>query len=194
MSIVVEQSGPKTVHELDSTSRRYHELSEQWDDVKIEVISGRIVVRELPTDDHNNVFFQLFRLLMTVAVERGWKLWPDINLFLGAQSDHYRPDLTVVPREPRMWGNDHVHGDNTLLVVEIVSERSKDDDHTVKPRGCAAGKVPLYMVIDTFDAKVRLLSHPGADGYARQTEVKLGEKLELPEPWNITLDTGELTD
>jgi hypothetical protein len=54
--------------------------------------------------------------------------------------------------------------------------------------------VPLYMVIDTFDGEVRLLSHPGDDGYAQQVKVKLGEKLELPQPWNITLDTRELTD
>jgi len=43
-----------------------------------------------------------------------------------------------------------------------------------------------------FAAKARLLSRPGDDGYDHEVEVKLGEPLELPGPWSLTLDTSRL--
>jgi hypothetical protein len=74
-----------------------------------------------------------------------------------------------------------------------VSRSSAHDDHETKPRGCALGGVPLYLVIDAFTSKIRLLSRPGDDGYDHEVEVKLGEPLDLPDPWNLTLDTSRLT-
>jgi hypothetical protein len=62
---------------------------------------------------------------------------------LGPQPGRYRPDVLVVPPDPGIWGADHVHGKDTLLVVEVVSKSSAHDDHEVKPHGCAHGKVPL---------------------------------------------------
>jgi Uma2 family endonuclease len=176
-------------HELE---QRFRELTEKWPDRKVEVIAGRIVVRELTTGDHDDIVFHLIRLLMGVVTERGWKFWFNVALFLGSQRDRYRPDLTVVPAKPRMWDADNVHGEDTLLVVEVVSPSSQHDDHVVKPRECALGKVPLHLVVDTFAGRARLLSRPGDEGYAHKIEVKLGEPLELPEPWNFSLDTGEL--
>jgi hypothetical protein len=64
---------------------------------------------------------------------------------------------------------------------------------TRSSRGDARGGVPLYLVIDTFAGRVRLLSRPGEKGYGRQVEVRLGEPLELPDPWSLTLDTSVLT-
>jgi Uma2 family endonuclease len=176
-------------HELEQSLR---ELAEKWPDRKVELIAGRIVVRELTSGAHNRIVFRLMRLLMAIASERGWDLWPHIYLFLGSQRDRYIPDLAAVPAEPQMWGSDSVYGEDTLLVAEIVSPSSQHDDNVVKPRECALGKVPLYLVIDTFAGKARLLSRPGDDGYAKEVAVKLGEPLDLPDPWSYSLDTGEL--
>ncbi|MET8143157.1 Uma2 family endonuclease [Sphaerisporangium sp. NPDC005288] len=159
---------------------------------KLEIIHGRIVVREMPTGEHNDIVFLLLSQLLAVAVERGWKIWNDIAIFLGPQMDRYRPDLTVVPANPPMWGSDQVHGYASLLAVEVVSKSSVHDDHVTKPKNCAAGGVPLLLVIDGFERKARLFSRPAPDGYEQQTEVTLGAPLELPEPWGFTLDTGKL--
>lgn len=124
---------------------------------------------------------------------QGWRIWNDITLFLGPQRDRYRPDLTVVPAEPKMWAKDHIHADQVLLVVEVVSESSVTDDHQVKPRRYAAGGVPLCLVVDVFARKVRLLSQPSDGGYQQETDVVLGRPIDLPEPWKLTLDTAALT-
>jgi Uma2 family endonuclease len=193
MATVLEKPIDVERDEHADLERRYRELSDRWPDRRVEVVNGRIVVRELTTGDHAEVVFRLLLQLMQVITERGWKYWPDVALFLGPQEERYRPDLLVVPSTPRMWGDDHVYGNATLLVVEVVSKSSRHDDHVIKPRGCAAGKVPLYLVVDTFAGKVRLFSRPGEQGYAERVEVAFGEKLELPDPWNTAIDTGRLT-
>ncbi|WP_433182523.1 Uma2 family endonuclease [Actinoallomurus sp. CA-150999] len=175
------------------TLHYYRELGERWPDRKIEIIGGRIVVREGPTIDHAEVIFQLLLQLMPFVAERAWEIWQDVALFLGPQVDRYRPDLLVVPPDPPKWGDDHVFGNATHLVVEVVSKSSVRDDHEIKPRTCARGGVPLYLVVDAFAGKARLLSRPGKDGYGHEVDVKLGEPLDLPAPWELTLDTAPLT-
>ncbi|MCO5993242.1 Uma2 family endonuclease [Actinoallomurus rhizosphaericola] len=161
---------------------------------RVELVNGRIVVNPVPTGEHNRIVYQLLLQLLAVVQGQGWQIWNDITLFLGPQRDRYRPDLTVVPAEPKMWAKDHVHGDQVLLVVEVVSASSVTDDHDVKPRQYAAGGVPLCLVVDVFTRKVRLLSQPGPDGYEQETDVALGRPLDLPEPWKLTIDTAALAE
>ncbi|MFF5208799.1 Uma2 family endonuclease [Streptosporangium sp. NPDC000396] len=178
----------------DDLGGRLSEMCERWPDRRVELINGRIVVRELPTGTHNDIVFWILTQLLSTVTERGWKIWNDIKLHLGPQSDRYRPDLTVVPPNPRMWGEDETYGDTTLLVVEVVSSSSINDDHVVKPRNCALAGVPLYLVIDTFEEQIRLLSDPSKTGYSREVIVKFGALLDLPAPWNLTIDTGKLIE
>jgi Uma2 family endonuclease len=193
MSVVLEKPGDAGTAEGPSLEERYQQLSDEWPDRKVEIIDDRIVVREVPTTDHARLIFRLLLQLIPLMTERGWEAWNDVALFLGPQLGRYRPDVLVVPPDPGLWGNDHVFGKDTLLVVEVVSKSSGHDDHEVKPRGCALGKVPLYLVVDTFAERVRLLSRPGEKGYDHEVEVRLGEPLELPAPWSLTLDTAALT-
>ncbi|MGI5226538.1 Uma2 family endonuclease [Actinoallomurus sp. CA-142502] len=192
MSIVLETPTDAETGEGPSLEERYQQLSDQWPDRKVEIVDDRIVVREVPTTQHAKLIFRLLLQLIPVMTERGWEAWNDVALFLGPQLGRYRPDVLVVPPDPGLWGEDHVFGKDTLLVAEVVSKSSAHDDHEVKPRGCARGKVPLYLVIDTFAGRVRLLSRPGDKGYDHEVEVRLGEPLELPAPWSLTLDTAVL--
>ena len=169
MSTVLETPMDAETGEPASLEERYQQLSDRWPHHKVELIDDRIVVREVPTTDHAKLIFRLLLQLIPVMTERGWEAWNDIALFLGPQLGRYRPDILVVPPEPALWGKDHVFGEDTLLVGEVVSKSSGHDDHEVKPRGCAAGKVPLYLVVDTFAGRVRLLSRPGRRGTPRRS-------------------------
>jgi Uma2 family endonuclease len=176
---------------------RYGELSALWPKERVEIIRDRIVVSPVPTWSHQMIIEALLDLLLDVIRKHGWKRAQNISLFLGAQRDRYKPDLIVVPSsDPPLWGRDHVYGDATVLVVEVVSESSVDDDHIVKPKTYAAAGVPLCMVIDCFAGTVRVLSKPNAqlERYELQHEVPIGKAIELPEPWELTLETGKLTE
>ena len=100
MSTVLEKPIALEPDKPAGQEHRYRELSDQWPDHRVELIDGRIVVRELPTIDHARTVFWLLRLLMAVVADRGWEVLPEISLFLGPQYDRYRPDLTFVPADP----------------------------------------------------------------------------------------------
>jgi Uma2 family endonuclease len=174
----------------------YRQLCELRPKDRVEIINSRVVVTPVSTWVHERIIARLLRLLLAVIDERGWEFSTNISLFLGTQRDRYKPDLTVSPAEPPLWGDDHIHGDATFLAVEVVSMSSVDDDHRVKPKTYAAAGVPLCLVIDCFAQTVRLLSEPNAktERYEQQHEVALGKTIELPEPWNVSLDTGKLSD
>lgn len=171
---------------------RYREICGLCEERRVEIVDGRIVIKEMPTFDHNQVIFRLLLQIMTFVAEHEWIMCNDITVFLGAQLDRYRPDITVVPAKPRMWDAENVYGEETLLVVEVVSPSSQKDDHDIKPRNCAFAGVPLYLVIDTYLGQARLLSHPCETGYADEVVVTLGDSIRLPEPWNLEIDTGRL--
>lgn len=172
----------------------YRQACDQFPNHRVELVDGRIVVNRVPTGDHNDVVSFLILLIAATVAERGWRIWTNITYFLGSQEERYIPDLAIVPKERRMWGDDHVHGDSTLLAVEVVSPSSVNDDYVIKPANYARGGVPLYLLIDPIKGIARLYSLPSEKGYRQQNEVPLGDPLDLPEPWKLTIDTGKLLD
>jgi Uma2 family endonuclease len=185
---------PNPVDAYAELVHTWEHLSRQLRGHRVEIVNERIVISPVPGPKHNQIFALLYALLAPLAAQRGWWLWPDISLFLGPQKDRYRPDLTVVPADPPLWGDNEVHGDGVLLAVEIVSPSSHHDDHNVKPLHLAAYGVPLYLVIDIIHGAARLMSDPSEQGYRTETKVPLGEPLALPEPFGVTLETGRLLD
>jgi Uma2 family endonuclease len=197
MATVLAQSAPPTPRDRRSELEdRYRQAAELWPRDRVEIINDRVVMSPMPTWVHERIISRLLSLLMAIVDERDWVISSNISLFFGAQRDRYKPDLTVAPADPPLRGRDHIHGDATVLVVEVVSDSSVHDDHKVKPTGYAAAGVPLCMVIDCFAGTVRLLSQPNAqtERYELQHEVPIGKAVELPEPWSLTIDTGKLAD
>jgi Uma2 family endonuclease len=109
----------------------------------------------------------------------------------------YEPDLAVVPKRvlraadaaSEAW----LECDELLLVVEITSKHNADVDRTWKRKGYAAGGVPLYLLVDRWSrpAAMTLLSEPDGGDYRKAVKVPFGERLLLPEPFGVEIDTSE---
>lgn len=194
MGLLMERSIAYQITDQEELERLYLELVDRFEKHRIEIISGRIVVREMPTIAHADVVYHLMAQLIPFSMEKGWRVYPEAKLLLHIQADRFEPDLIVVPPNPPLWDPSHVYANATLLVAEVVSPSSVHDDHVVKPRACALAGVPLYLVIDTFANRFRLLSRPGPEGYADEITESLGKPLELPAPWDLTIDTGKLVE
>ncbi|NUP01244.1 MAG: Uma2 family endonuclease [Nonomuraea sp.] len=173
---------------------RYRIVRELFPEFRIETVRGRIVVNEPGTWQHNSILSRtLFHLAPAVA-ERGWEIWPNITVYLGPGDDLYVPDLAVVPHGPRLHEEHAVHGDSTILLVDVASVATTYDVYFVKPRSYALGGVPLYLVVDPFQWRVTLFSGPGGARYRTEATVTLGEPLPLPAPWDLAVDTAALTE
>ncbi len=170
----------------------WRQLCDELPDHRVEIISERIVISPVPGPPHNSAVFRLNAILTPIALERGWEVWPDIPLFLGPHLDRFRPDLTVVPPEPPLWGENEIYGHAALMVVEVVSASSHQDDHLVKPQVYGRCGIPLCLVVDPFDKVFRLFSTPTSEGYRDDNKIAFGDPLVLPNPFGLTLDTAKL--
>ncbi|NUP02880.1 MAG: Uma2 family endonuclease [Nonomuraea sp.] len=173
---------------------RYRIVRDLFPEFRIETVRGRIVVNEPGTWQHNTILSRALFHLAPAVSGRGWEIWPNITVYLGPDDDLYVPDLAVVPSGPRLHEEHAVHGDSTILLVDVVSVATTYDVYFVKPRSYARGGVPLYLVVDPFQRRVTLFSGPGGARYRTEAAVALGEPLVLPDPWNLTVDTATLTE
>lgn len=162
---------------------------------RAEIIEGRLVVSPTPVLWHQLACRWLDAQLSVVCEPKGWL--PDRNgeIELPATRDLIEPDLLVLRDAgalPRLESTRPL--DRVLLVAEVVSASSIRDDREVKLLACARAGVPLYLLIDRFTdpLTVTVQSGPGEDGYARTDVAVHGEKLRIPAPFDLTLDTSSL--
>jgi Uma2 family endonuclease len=160
-----------------------------------EIIEGLLIVSPLAVRWHGMVCQTLRRGLQELCDESGWYASLASEIELPQNRDRIQPDLVVFRDEDSLPLMDNVMPlDQVLLVAEVVSVSSIRIDREVKPRLCALAGVPLYLLVDRFTdpLSVTLYSEPGDEGYATITTVGTGEKLQLPDPFGITLDTSTL--
>lgn len=161
-----------------------------------EIIDGKLVVSPTPVFWHELVCIWLDDQFRDACRAKGWVIDRAGEIKLPPTSDLIEPDLMILRDpdalpllEPTTRSLDHV-----MLVAEVISRSSIREDREVKPHACALAGVPLYLLVDRFTTSttVSLFSEPGENGYARIDPVNVGEKLQIPGPFDVTLDTASL--
>lgn len=162
---------------------------------KAEIIEGRLVVSPVPVIWHQRVCRWLDLQLSVVCEPRGWLPDRDGEIELPPTRDLIQPDLMVIRDEADLPALESTRPlDHVLLVAEVVSPSSVRDDREVKPLACARAGVPFYLLVDRFTdpLTVTLRREPRAGGYAKADVVVHGEKLRIPVPFDVVLDTSSL--
>lgn len=162
--------------------------------VRVELLDGKIIMTGAPATGHNWVVYRLVRALVDVADRNGWGLLQTEAIHIPPTRERPQPDLVIAPEDAPEYDDHELYGHGVILVVEVVSPGSRHDDHDYKAGIYARGEVPRYLVIDpTADIPTATLhSDPTESGYTTAIRVPLGKPLTLPEPLDITLDTGVL--
>lgn len=115
------------------------------------------------------------------------------NLDLPGSSNWYIPDIAVVPAA-QAKGATALLPEDTLLIVEVTSESNRETGRVVKRKRYAEYNAPLYLVVDRQEQSIILYSEPGRLGYTRADGPHpFGTRLRLPDPFNLELDTTDLT-
>lgn len=162
---------------------------------RAEIIEGRLVVSPVPVVWHEMACVWLDDQLRDFCRAKGWFVDRGSEIELPPTQDLIEPDLVVLRDAATLPKLTSVRPlDRVILVAEMVSASSIKTDREVKPRACAIAGVPFYLLVDRFadPLSVTLHSGPGDKGYATTTRVGAGDKLQLPDPFGITLDTSAL--
>lgn len=194
MSLTMTETFPAT-----GMSRWDHALS-TWKELDVpdgwraEIVDDNgVLLVAPPSDPHNFIVVRLTRALNGVLPD-DWDVYQTLGIQIPAIERLYVPDLVVMPEsvvlDPGQTPNP---ADEAELVVEIVSKSSMDIDRKKKLWGYAHAPVPLYLLVDAWDEtgpSVTLYEQPGNGRYNHATTVDFGEKIRLPEPFDLEIDTS----
>lgn len=194
---MVVATAPRMVHTVAQTPQREPTLQEIHESLdlpghRVEILGGRIIVSPSPLVTHGRIVVWLIEALSQACVANKWDRLPQTTVDLVATDERIVPDLLVYPGDQADDDRWMVPADGAVLVVEIVSPSSTGDDYGRKRESCAKNGIPMYLIVDPYDATLTLCSEPAADGYRLVHAVDVGDKLGLPEPFGLTLDTAAM--
>ena len=177
----------------DAIRRAFDALPEE---TRAEIVDGEIIVSPSPINRHQLIVMYLNGLLVR-AIPEDWLVDTSGGVTLESGWNEFRPDLQVAPRGA--WPRDGRGPSVTevKLVVEVTSpgKRNLIRDRETKYAAYARAGIPLYLLVDRYDAgghsTLYWNPNPGKEEYQHRHSVPFGEKLTLPEPFGVDVDTAE---
>lgn len=194
---------PQPIEEYEPEAPTIDESWEIWEiwqrtpsypGYQVEIINGSVVVSPRGNIRHADINYFLHDAFVDIARKNGWRLWHELTVHLESNRDRIEPDLVIAAPDAPRFGDGEVFGRGVLLVAEVTSRGNAARDRFGKPRSYALSGVPLYLLVDPVEepASVTLFSDPDEEGYQTIDRVISGEKLRLPEPFDMALDTAML--
>ncbi|MFG2588295.1 Uma2 family endonuclease [Streptomyces sp. NPDC048438] len=187
-----------------SEGRPWEYLLRTWQELDVpegwraEIDEGQIVLVPPPHAHHNGIA-EVVQSLLYRGLPGGLGIYQTLGVHVAPLDKLYVPDLVVMPRELIAAADpetsEPMDASEALLIVEITSKGNAREDRTKKYRAYARAGVPMYLLIDRFDtrgATATLFTEPNEDGtYKHSDAVPFGKPLPLPEPFGVTLLTGD---
>ena len=169
---------------------KYFEELEPPEGVRVELLRGEIVMMASPDLVHNMIVEDV----LDQIPRKRWSRLQTQDIDIPDEASEPVPDLVVLERAARPASGSLLPSSLVSMVVEVVSRTSIQRDYEIKRSIYAAGKVPVYLIVDPIMAQCVLLTRPvgrrdDAD-YQRQQVTKFGAPLPLEE-LGLELDTTE---
>lgn len=160
--------------------------------VTLEFLGGRLGVKRAPDGDRSTVVAWLARRCMQSR--------PELDLYQGTglrveahQEGRAKPDAVLAPEAHFAGCGEWADPAGALLVVEVTSYDADTDRRSRHEKPAAYGQsgIPLYLLIDRDSCTLTVHSSPdrAVGGYRAIHTAKFGEKVLLPDPVGIELDT-----
>ncbi|MFJ2739430.1 Uma2 family endonuclease [Streptomyces sp. NPDC087440] len=195
MTVMAERTSGMTVEEFEEVARGAAAAS---DAVRFEFIDGRTREKKVPDGDHNEIVEWLRAICM--QHKPGWALFGSDQ---GLKVEKYRngrarPDGILAPRKSFAGQGEWGDPAPAVMVVEVTSYDSDTDqrDRVEKPPAYATAGIPVYLLIDRDSCEVIVFTKPDGElgNYTDTHRVAFGQKITIPEPVSIELDTEELKE
>jgi Uma2 family endonuclease len=160
---------------------------------RVELIEGEIHVTPPANGEREEMVSEVTWQVAQRPKEQRLRTYTGIGLFLpGASlSGKIEPDVVIAPKGSFADQLEYHDPSSVLLVGEVTSNSTADNDRNKKIRGCARAGIPVYLLIDREAGTATLCTEPSGEDYASKVPYKLSETIPLPDPLGFDLDTSE---
>ncbi|MEU9991982.1 Uma2 family endonuclease [Streptomyces sp. NPDC048045] len=147
---------------------------------KAELIRGEIVMMAWPDKVHNRIV----QFVQDQIPSDRWERLQTQDVAIPGEDSEPQPDLLVMEIGADDSPGRLVPAPAVTMLVEVVSRTSVHRDYVEKRSIYAAGAVPVYLIIDPFEAKCLVLTEPVGTGltadYQTKRTRKFGDPVQLP--------------
>lgn len=160
---------------------------------RVELIEGEIHVAPPANGEHEEIVTEVVHQVAKGHPNASLRVYTGLGLAVpdASVTGKVIPDLVIAPKGSFQDG-EHYHDPSAVLLVgEVTSYSTAENDHTRKLRGYARAGIPLYLLIDRKARQATVFAQPSEDRYTWQQTVSVEQKLSLPEPLAFDLDTSE---
>ncbi|KAK1186163.1 Uma2 family endonuclease [Streptomyces sp. NBS 14/10] len=160
---------------------------------RVELIEGKIHVVPPANGEHEEIVTEVVDQVVSRRTDKELRTLTGIGLFVPGVSPTGKviPDLVIAPKGSFSDRLEYHDPAPVLLVGEVTSGSTAENDRGPKLRGYAQAGIPCYLLIDRERGHVVVHTEPSGQRYARRTEVEIGKTVALPYPFEFELDTGE---
>ncbi len=168
-------------------------------DRSYELVNGELILMSLGTGKHGAIIKCLERTLETEITNqnRDWVVLPGLVGVRSPRSGKWDtcriPDLMVIPLEQWQTLETPViefTEPPPILVVEIVSESTKNTDYRAKRSEYSILDIPEYWIVDSLLAKITILTLD--DGWYEPAEFQGDDLIQSPTFPNLQLSVDRL--
>ncbi|MEV5982035.1 Uma2 family endonuclease [Streptomyces sp. NPDC052114] len=157
---------------------------------RVELIEGEIHVTPPANGEHEEIVSEMTGQVRDHRKDLG--RYTGIGLCVPGASvgGQVEPDLVLAPKGS--FDNEEKYHDASpvLLVAEVTSRSTGDNDRHKKVLGYARAGIPVHLLIDRQAGLVVLHTEPEGEEYGRQETFKLSKVVPLPEPLGFEIDTS----
>ncbi|GGO71079.1 Uma2 family endonuclease [Nonomuraea cavernae] len=184
---------PSNDKRLPETARELFDALPELPGFRADVIEGNLIVSLVGTPEHADCAMALYRVLIPVMDEHGWKgRAGNVDVCVEGPREPVEPDFVLAPPDCPRWGERELRSSGLIMVAEVVSAGSALRDRVEKPPLYATGGVPIYLLIDLLaePPSVTVHSEPRDGAYLARATVPVGSPLRLPSPIDVELGTS----
>jgi Uma2 family endonuclease len=160
---------------------------------RVELIEGDIHVTPPANGEHEEIVSETVDQVARRRRDPNLRSYTGIGLRVpgASQSGKVEPDLLLAPKGS--FADEETYHDPApaLLVAEVTSPSTGDNDRRKKILGYARAGIPVYLLIDRESGKVVVHAQPEGDKYTSTVAYDLSAVVPLPEPLGFELDTGQ---
>jgi len=180
------------LHRPPMTLEEFVALPED-DSARYELQEGVLVVAPRPRPLHQDAMFRLgMQIHRFLPADLTMLLDVDVVIEAGEPATVRAPDLVITTARSNQ---EQLKASDVLLIVEIISPRSRRVDTHLKPFEYSEAGIPHYWLVDLDPPAPTItafaLGAPG-DGYA-ESQTASGE-LAVSEPFEMRIDIRALVD
>ncbi|MEV4441000.1 Uma2 family endonuclease [Streptomyces sp. NPDC049577] len=200
MAVMVETPTPQSISPSPEPRGGFEELCQVLEQVdaglpdgyRTEIIGGNVVVSPWSQCSYDYILESAIDQL-TPNVPEGHRARGHPRLFrFPEQSKAYGPDFYVLDWSALKVKGIYAPGEALSLVGEVTSRATADADREEKTEVYGKAGVPVFVLVDVLRESITVYSDPTPDrGYRAHTQVKLGDKVHIPAPFECELDTAD---